>query len=228
MKLVDRLLGARRCLVCENRISSGYYTDWSGACVCMSHQGVKSCISCGRFCKDFVNYNFDNGLGLCEFCKSDLINKEIVGNVVNYIRRGYEKAGFGKIDNWRLFVTDPKTMLQTSGSPYVKGYARQLGGDYQVCVLKHLSRVSFADVLAHELLHIWQYNHHYSPEDWLCEGFCNMGSYYVLQHIGTEEAKAHMERMMSNPNPIYGEGFRRVKVVYDKDGWDGVRKLMKR
>lgn len=233
MGICDRFLkkltqqNEKICLVCGNPPQSTHYVDWAGNCVCEAHRDiVHFCISCSRYCKPRDKYNFGNRFSLCPICESDLINQKIVGNVVAYIKKAYIKAGFGEIRNWHLYVTDPETMYQKMQNPYIKGFANRIGSKYEIYVLKHLSRVSFADVLSHEILHIWQYNNKYSPEKWKCEGFCNLGSYYVLSHIATEEALERIAAMERNPDLVYGEGFRRMKAVYDQGGWAAAKQLL--
>lgn len=217
----------RSCLICGYPPQSTYYVDWAGNRVCKDHQDIaQHCISCGRYCAPRNKYDFGNRFSLCTICESDLINKEIVGSVVAYIKKAYVKAGLGEINNWHLYVTDPQTMYSKRKNPYIKGFASRKGNTYEIYVLKHLSRVSFADVLSHEILHIWQYNHNYSPEDWKCEGFCNLGSFYVLSHIATPEAYERIAAMESNPDPVYGEGFRKMKAVYTEGGWNAAIKQL--
>lgn len=215
------------CLVCGNSPQSTYNVDWAGNCVCKEHlQIAHYCISCSRYCIPRKMYNFGNRFSLCQICENDLINRKIVGNVVAYIKRAYIKAGFGVIRNWHLYVTDPGIMFSQWQNPHVKGYAKRNGNKYEIYVLKHLSRISFAHILAHEILHIWQYNNNYSPENWKAEGFCNLGSYYVLSFIGTEEARERIAAMERDPDPVYGEGFRKMKAIYEKGSWAAAKKLL--
>lgn len=204
------------------------YADWSGQMICSSHDPSSAtyCLSCRRFCNPSESINLGYGTYLCGICRDDIVNKETASSIVEYIRDGYRKAGLGEISNWHLKVIDVPSMRAKYGDVNVAGFATQTGSLFEVTVLRHLSRVAFANVLAHELLHIWQYNRNLSPESSLSEGFCNMGSYYVLKHIATNEAHAFMEMLERNPDPIYGDGFRRVKSVFDKGGWEEVINLI--
>lgn len=86
---------------------------------------------------------------------------------------------------------------------------------HTIYVLGHLHRVPFAGVLAHEYLHVWQNEHRLSPPPQVCEGFCNLGSWLVYRQIATDLAAAMMRNLEKSPDPVYGDGFRRVKAVYD-------------
>lgn len=78
------------------------------------------------------------------------------------------------------------------------------------------------------MLHLWQYKHQLNPRPEICEGFCNLGSYEVLKSIGTEVALSRITHLEKDPDPIYGEGFRKVKSVYDTGGWQAVITKIKR
>ena len=220
--------GSLTCLMCGKPIRGSYLSDWNGNAVCADHTAdtIPRCVSCHRFCDPRQSTPLSHGAYLCPICCSDVVNRQTAAAIVSYIRRAYIKAGLGEIKNWRLKVTDLDTMYNRHGNINVRGYASIFCGNYELYVLRHLSRVAFANVLAHELLHIWQFNHHLDPIPPLCEGFCNMGSYYVLQHIGNDEAHAFMAMHENNTDPVYGNGFRIVKAAYDHGGWDEARTLL--
>jgi len=119
----------------------------------------------------------------------------------------------------RLRSMTPQQIVQRSGRPGTLGLAQGVGSDYTVFFYRHITVVAFADVLAHELLHIWQYDHHIAPDALHCEGFCNLGSYFILSAIGNAEANARIERMLKSPDPVYGDGVRLMKRHYDHGGW---------
>ena len=66
-----------------------------------------------------------------------------------------------------------------------------------------------------------------SPRREICEGFCNLGSFEILKSIGTQVAISRISALEQDPDPIYGEGFRRVKAVYDSGGWPAVINKLK-
>lgn len=225
---IIRRAGKDTCLICGKPLTGQYYCDWNGNRVCTSHtpDTIPRCVSCHRFCSPEQSVQLSHGAYICPVCKGDIVTREAAASIVAYIRRAYIKAGLGEIKNWRLKVTDLHTMYSQRGSLNTRGFATRFGNDYEICVLRHLSRVAFAEVLAHEMLHIWQYNRYYSPVAPLCEGFCNMGSYYVLSLIGNAEAKAFMRMLEDSPDPVYGDGFRIVKAAYDHGGWQEAMSLV--
>lgn len=94
-------------------------------------------------------------------------------------------------------------------------------------VLRHLSKTCYAGVLAHEMLHLWQNKNGLSPRRDICEGFYNLESFEILKSICTQVAISRISALEQDPDPIYGEGFRRVKAVYDSGGWPAVINKLK-
>ncbi|MBU6429100.1 MAG: hypothetical protein KGR26_08835, partial [Cyanobacteria bacterium REEB65] len=60
----------------------------------------------------------------------------------------------------------------------------------------------------------------------LAEGSCNYFRWKVHEVRGTPEAQAHMKKMLEDPDPCYGEGFRRVKKYVDKNGFAALLRLL--
>lgn len=52
-----------------------------------------------------------------------------------------------------------------------RGLARSVGTDYTIYIFRELSRVAFVQVLAHEMLHVYQYINGINPPKSKCEGF---------------------------------------------------------
>ncbi len=216
-----------KCYICGKTIESSYYVDWANHAVCGHHRAsIKQCVSCSQFCDDSA---IDIGLGgkFCSYCQKHIMTKEDCTHVIGYINRLYSKSEIGEIHNWHLKVIDATALQKRTGSVMTRGLAVRYGNDYTVYVYRQLSKVQFAGVLAHELLHIWQYNRNYNPTPWLCEGFCELGSYIVLSKINNDEAKAAIEIMLASTDPVYGEGFRRCKQLFEQGGWSNVINRLK-
>ena len=216
-----------QCIVCGSHIHDSYYKDWAGQCICSSHasEDVHTCHSCYRLCGRNAR-QIGYGLWLCEICDKGRMTKSQAQGVVSYVLNGLRHAGLGEITGWSLKVSDLDTMVREFNSINVKGFAVDSGGIYTIYILRDLSKLFFANVLAHELLHIWQYRHHLSPPRDLCEGFCNLGSFYVMEHIDGPEAQEIMRQIRENADPVYGEGFRKVYKAYQQGGWKKAVQLL--
>lgn len=214
------------CLHCGNTITGTYYKDWAGNIVCTScHNRVHRCVSCGQYC-DHKAKNIDDGKMICENCQRYYMRKKDAGWMIRYINSIYEKEGLGRIGKWKLKGADTATLTMLSGNPDTRGLAQRRGDEYTIYIYRHLSRTAFAEVLAHEMLHIWQYERDIDADAILMEGFCNLGSFIILNKIGTPRAFNFIRTMNANTDPIYGEGFRIMRDIYKVSGWRGViRKL---
>ncbi len=92
-----------------------------------------------------------------------------------------------------------------------------------VTILQGLPREMFVGTLAHELGHAWLFLA--SVDDarpWQEEGFCNVLSYLIHRHRsqqGNAEASFYLRCLEEDPDPVYGEGFRRVRAQLKSYGY---------
>ena len=157
-----------KCYICGKEITGSYYTDCANHSICAHHiTSVKQCVSCGLFCNSTAIHI---GLGgyLCSYCQKNMMTKEDCSYVVNFINQIYSNSVIGEIHNWSLKVIDATALQKRTGDANIRGLAVRRGNDYTVYVYRQLSKVQFAEVLAHELLHIWQYNQNLDPIQQLC------------------------------------------------------------
>jgi len=79
-------------------------------------------------------------------------------------------------------------------------------------ILAGLPQVSFEGVASHELGHAWLFLHEVDPlEPWEEEGFCNVLRYLWHRNHDSAEAAHWVKILMEDPDPVYGEGFRKVR-----------------
>ena len=83
-------------------------------------------------------------------------------------------------------------------------------------MLDNLPKIRFAGVLAHEMLHVWMNEKGIALQPMLTEGFCNVGSYVVYKAINTDMSLHMIKIMEQDPDPVYGNGFRKVVELYHK------------
>lgn len=224
---VDRMKNRKQivCFQCHKPINGKYFLDWAGHSVCASHIIVK-CASCGQFCNSKAK---DIGLGLkiCEHCQKFRIERKDCDAIINFIMSIYEESSIGIVSRWKLQMVNADTLYKLTNDLQTRGLARVVGNEYTIYIYRELSRVAFAQVLAHELLHVYQYTNSIYPSKDKCEGFCNLGSYVVLKAINNPEAKAAINNLMSNPDNIYGGGFRLLLAAYNEGGWKSAINLIK-
>ena len=97
---------------------------------------------------------------------------------------------------------------------------------HSVFMLTHQTKIQFAGTLAHEYLHVWQNQMNIKLSQDMSEGFCNMGTFYMFQSIDNIVAKNYIQRMMSDQDPNYGIGFRKVKEIADSLHTDNLKLVM--
>jgi hypothetical protein len=90
----------------------------------------------------------------------------------------------------------------------------------KVAVLEGLPSIVFQGVTIHELGHVWLLVHDIKGlPSWAEEGFCEFLSYRYYTQLNTDESRYHAKSIESNPNPIYGDGFRHVRAMADAMGF---------
>lgn len=216
-----------KCVVCGNTIIGAYCMDALGNKVCMKHKDqAVHCLSCGCLSrKDKATY-IGHSQFICESCASHSPQDADIDGISGYVRRVLSEVGVDGIPTFTLHRVELDVLQKLTGKP-CEGCAQYGGAHSDIYVLKYLSRTCYASVLAHEMLHLWQYKNRLTPRQDICEGFCNMGAYEVLKSIGTQVAQSRMAILEKDTDPIYGGGFRKVKSVYDKGGWTEVIKKIK-
>ena len=205
-----------------------YYTDWAGHCVCESHFAtLTKCSVCGAFCDRHAR-DIGMGMKVCTHCQQYRIEQPDAKKIIAYIQSLYEKTPLGKIRGWALKMVDVSTLFKMCKDTKARGLAQAIGEKYTIFILRDLSQIAFAQVVAHEMLHIYQYMRHISSSTSKCEGFCNLGSYFVLSSIRSlerdSEVQAAIQSLLKDPSPIYGDGFREVLTEYQKGGWEAAIK----
>jgi hypothetical protein len=75
-------------------------------------------------------------------------------------------------------------------------------------------------VTIHELGHVWLLVHDIKDLPvWAEEGFCELLTYRYYTQLNTEESRYYAQGIETNPNSVYGAGFRRVRAIADPIGF---------
>ena len=220
------LLTNHSCNVCGKILLGVAYQDWSGNRVCEEHNKC-FCSSCGRYYGAKAT-EIVQGEWLCENCKNNLPDKAGVEKTVSYIRTFYKQNGLEVQSHVVLEGVTAAQMARLHSSD-ARGYVElpPSSDGYHIIVRRYLARAVLAMVLSHELLHVWQYEHHINPPAAICEGFCNLGAYLIMQSIHTPTAMGQIELLNGNTDAIYGEGFRTMRTMYEQKGLPAVIAYMK-
>jgi hypothetical protein len=89
-----------------------------------------------------------------------------------------------------------------------------------VAVLLGLPSTLFQGVTVHELGHVWLIVQGIQDlPSWAEEGFCELLSYRYYSELNTPEGRYRATSIERNSDPIYGEGFRRIRARADAMGF---------
>ena len=108
----------------------------------------------------------------------------------------------------------------------IRESVRRKNVKYQVFVLDHLPVKQMEYVMAHEIAHDWMAVHYPGiREEWIREGFAEYIAWRYNQHKKRPELNLRIE---SNTDPVYGEGFRRIRELVKNNGFDGLKNYLER
>jgi hypothetical protein len=220
---------ALRCGVCGDMINGEYLTDFWGNNYHARHQGeTPECDYCGRFISSVSDggNKFTDGRTVCGICsKSAITTLAEMDTLVTEVRRMLLTKGidvpFEEADN-HLVGRDELLKLIKRTEPDIQGYAafketRVFGlfsADQraEIYLLHGMPIMKAMAVLAHELMHLWQFRYAKRNADLdVQEGSANYAAWLILQDFSDDEAKYILHNLEKDPNPAYGEGFRRIR-----------------
>jgi hypothetical protein len=80
--------------------------------------------------------------------------------------------------------------------------------------------LSFQGVTVHELGHVWLIVHDVKDLPlWAEEGFCELLTHRYYTQLNTEESRYNARGIETNPDSVYGAGFRRVSAIAEPIGF---------
>ncbi len=223
-----------KCFYCNKTIDGRYVEDRYGNVSCASHIDngeVEVCGECLRLVPVQGNRLLD-GRVVCHDCMKiavtpsrpyDWIEKQVWARLQNW---GFGDLDMSRITIWTATSKEMAMYRKKDVDVFNEGFCRLWPETMKVdlFVESHLTKIHFAGVLAHELLHAWNFQNLILdiPNQW-SEGMCNVASYLTYKSIDFPLARIYEENMMKDPDPIYGDGFRMVLDYYERYGWDGIR-----
>ena len=228
---------APRCAICKEPLNGIFNIDIYGNRYHIEHSAqLNKCDCCGRLiCEDLTGggVKYSDGRNICNLCRKDAVfDQNQFREILNIV--SLRIASFGiKLDMKRIsiLVVDKKFMsekFKTSGEAgegYCDSQTRtvyennKLTGKsitHMIYVLNGVSKISVESTVAHELMHAWMVeNTKENYSDKIREGSCNYVSYLFLNSINDHAKNDKMKIIEKNPDPVYGEGFRFIKGMFD-------------
>ncbi len=235
---------AERCAICGKPIMGSYLYDPHGAKIHKEHQqSFQQCDYCSRFITAETDggEKYADGREICGIClKSVVRTRSEADSLLQIARELLQKEGIEiKRKSFDLALTSRDGMNDVSdghgadkaGFTHLQ-QSKYLGGlfkdnDIKIYIIDGMPRIHVLATAAHELMHVWLgLNDRFNTEDQLAEGSCNYAAYLVMKHFG-DEGEYLIQRMLEDDDPIYGEGFRRVKVYAESVGIYGWLQYLK-
>lgn len=211
--------GVLFCNICGSKVEGRYYVDNYGRISCNSQEPYK-CYCCGRFYHP-QQCLVTNYYGLfCPECRKRRVDESAAQRIAKMINEYYLRNKL-TIPDYTLNLISEEKMVEEANFSNTLGLAYNIH-PYEVHILRILSRTGFAGVSAHEVLHLWQYEHNFNTSFLLCEGMGELGAYLFLKTINRQEALAFLNNISENEDKTYGRGFRLYHSIYLKFGWEGV------
>ncbi len=233
------------CAVCGKILLAGRVAmDLWGNTYCEKHRHEhSSCSACNRLvCSRLTGggVTYDDGRIVCNICRKTAVDskeqaKPIVENVARWLYdRGIRFENLKlkiNLDNGRQLKlnkaekSSPTGPWQGQRIGYIVKATHFRGGRSRriikgVTILSGMPQELFEGTVVHELGHAWIYLARVDRLPlWAEEGFCNLLSYILHKERNTKEARHWVKALEKNPDPIYGEGFRRVRAIFKKHGF---------
>tara|TARA_Y100000814_G_scaffold4865_1_gene4795 strand:- start:3069 stop:3863 length:795 start_codon:yes stop_codon:yes gene_type:complete len=227
------------CSVCLEKLGKHYLIDVWGNKFHKKHANEGHyCNSCSRLISEALThggYKINDGRYVCSLCYPNLVYHDYhIENSRQKVLEQLNNVGFKNLpNNIPIILLNQTELLELSNSKYhknLKGFTsidqnpNKNYNDYKIYILKNLHNIEFDAVLAHEYLHIWQSIHNIYWTDQQSEGLCNLGSELIYNNYNNSFSKILNNNMIKNDDPIYGEGYRKIKRIKDEVGWDGLIK----
>lgn len=229
---------ASRCAYCGKPLLSKYVKDSWGTKFCAEHTSeYPRCQFCGRLVpgRNQASSTAAPHQDRCLACKTSAIEtvdqaRPLFARLIQWINK--EGLLYNNLD-LRIKLCNPSQIASILGdTDKSKALGVTLHSTYKqnsntirtevngVAVLRGMPSSLFQSVTIHELGHAWLAVHKVLKlPSWTEEGFCELLSYRYLHDAATIESKFYAARIENNPDPTYGEGFRRVRAVAAATGF---------
>lgn len=221
------------CAVCQAPLIGQIIKDDWGLSSHLYHgkQKTRLCHSCGKISSDRTTqgtYLLSDHRVICGHCHKSSIETDYQARKVSKkIIKTLNENGLSDIPNFRLILSDQQSMRHKSGTPHqanIKGLTvsrsrKNEPTEHDIYILYALPQVEFEAVLAHEICHVWQNHHQIKLSHKFNEGLCNLMSALAYKQSKDPLAKYLREKLEKNLDPIYGQGYQRIKKLVQQKKW---------
>lgn len=230
---------APRCAYCGKPLLGEYFVDSWGTAYCKQHQQeYPSCAYCGRLVPPAQQEQpspESSEAMRCPICRASAIEdvteakplfaqvKQWVssqGLVYNNLPLSLELCDRARLATLLKERNQVHSLGATTSSTYTQNGRVMRAEINGVAVLRGLPATLFQGVTVHELGHVWLIVHGIENlPSWAEEGFCELLSYRFYTAMNTPESRHQALTTEQNTDPVYGDGFRRVRARADALGF---------
>ncbi|GAA4249101.1 hypothetical protein GCM10022255_031690 [Dactylosporangium darangshiense] len=207
-----------------------------GDVACVTHAVSAQCMFCANTHPEPAPRGwapFAAGMMRCPRCLDGAVETQLdARRRLPVVRRQLAGIGLELPERVLVRVVSPQEAEATAGRPesgILLGVTEQvIGGPagartIEISVVSGMPPTYFGRAVAHEVGHAWLALRGRAPVgDVLEEGVCELFAYAWLKQHGSPLARALREQFASNPDPVYGAGFRAVYAAVRAHGIDTV------
>lgn len=239
-----------KCTYCKVPLEGTHLKDPWGNLYHEHHRGQETptCFSCARVISRQTSnggVRLNDGRTLCSFCNKYAITT--MAQVDPHHRAAL--ATLGKVgitgipSGLTIELVDRKELARrTNGLSYhIQGGMRGLtlseetlvgkkrkSTKHTIYLLQHMATLELEGVLAHELIHVWLFENRIKLSNAETEGLCNLGNYLTYTKAPSPMSAHFLESLNTDKDPIYGDGYRKMKKRLDEEGWPKLLASIKR
>ena len=240
------MVKATRCAVCGKILAGQVVIDLWGNTFCSQHLNeYPQCKACQRLISERTTGNgvrYPDGRTVCNLCRQTAIDtkeqaKPVVEEVAKFLSklglrfRGLElKIEVGDGLQFQQILFADRSSLTGLGQGQILGFIQKVTTFEDGATIRKVERVSLLQglpgellggIAAHELGHAWIYLAKVDGlPTWQEEGFCNFLGYLYYKNNPVKYAEFWAKMIEVDPDPVYGDGFRKVREIFKKHGFE--------
>lgn len=225
------------CVYCGKPLRVYSEDEW-GAKFCPEHRDdYPACRYCGRLIppQDREPIEQHSGVARCSICQRSAVEslpraQPLFTLIFQWIsREGLMFDGASvrlglydmqELKSFREKETDVSKTLGTTKINTIVQNGSVVNREISVAIFHGLPSTLFQGVAVHELGHAWLTIHGIVDlPEWAEEGFCELLSCRYYAHYKTAEGTFYARQIETANDPIYGNGFRKLKTLADAVGF---------
>lgn len=216
------------CDVCSQPIGMRWYHNELGRTWCDRHTRWPDCAWCGMPTREKRHGEY-----ACRLCVTDIVTTEQQAQpVIRRVATAMSAEGVGLSMDFTVILDERRALMRrglfdndaTRAVTQVSWQgSRSQVTKVTVALTTGMPKLQFTSTFAHEFGHMYLAGAPKTGPQWIEEGFCEVLSYtYLTRHDRTPAALRYADIRYQSPDPVYGEGLRRVLAAVRQRGLPAV------